>query len=68
MLIGRRSRFIALYNLSAVFVVSACVCRRNRGARFLPNVRAEPMLEVPWRAAYRQSSRRCWCSALVRHT
>ncbi|HYR49566.1 MAG TPA: MFS transporter, partial [Candidatus Eisenbacteria bacterium] len=40
--------FIALYNLSAVFVVSACVCAVAIVAlALLPNVRAEPMLEVP---------------------
>jgi MFS family permease len=40
--------FIALYNLSAVFVVSACVCGLAIVAlALLPNVRAEPMLDVP---------------------
>jgi MFS family permease len=40
--------FIALYNLSAVFVVSACVCAVAIVAlALLPNVRAEPMLDVP---------------------
>jgi len=40
--------FIALYNLSAVFVVSACVCAVAIVAlALLPNVRAEPLLEVP---------------------
>jgi MFS family permease len=40
--------FIALYNLNAVFVVSACVCGVAIVAlALLPNVRAEPMLEVP---------------------
>lgn len=39
---------IALYNLSAVFVVSACVCAVAIAAlALLPNVRAEPMLAVP---------------------
>jgi DHA1 family tetracycline resistance protein-like MFS transporter len=40
--------FIALFNLSAVFVVSACVCAVAIVAlAFLPNVRAEPILEAP---------------------
>jgi MFS family permease len=40
--------FIALYNLSAVFVVSASVCAVAIVAlALLPNVRAEPMLDVP---------------------
>jgi MFS family permease len=40
--------FIALINLSAVFVVSACVCTVATVAlAFLPNVRAEPILEAP---------------------
>jgi DHA1 family multidrug resistance protein-like MFS transporter len=40
--------FIALYNLSAVFVVSACVCAVAIVAlALLPNVRAEPMLDAP---------------------
>jgi len=43
--------FIALVNLSAVFVVSACVCAVATVAlAFLPNVRAEPILEAPVRA------------------
>jgi MFS family permease len=40
--------FIALFNLSAVFVVSASVCGLATIAlAFLPNVRAQPMLEAP---------------------
>jgi MFS family permease len=40
--------FIALYNLSAVFVVSACVCGvAILALALLPNVRGEPMLDVP---------------------
>ena len=40
--------FIALFNLSAVFVVSACVCAvATIALAFLPNVRAEPILEAP---------------------
>lgn len=40
--------FIALFNLSAVFVVSACVCGLAAIAlAFLPNVRAETSLEIP---------------------
>lgn len=40
--------FIALFNLSAVFVVSACVCAvANIALAFLPNVRAESILEAP---------------------
>ena len=43
--------FIALVNLSAVFVVSACVCAVATVAlAFLPNVRAEPILEASVRA------------------
>jgi MFS family permease len=40
--------FIALFNLGAVFVVSALVCAVATVAlAFLPNVRAEPILEAP---------------------
>lgn len=40
--------FIALYNLSAVFVVSASVCALAIIAlALLPNVRAEPLLDAP---------------------
>src|SRR4030088_1530546 len=40
--------FIALYNLNAVFVISAGVCTVAAIAlAFLPNVRAEPILEAP---------------------
>lgn len=40
--------FIALFNLSAVFVVSACVCGvAILALALLPNVRAEPVLGVP---------------------
>lgn len=40
--------FIALFNLSAVFVVSACVCAvATIALAFLPNVRAEPVLKAP---------------------
>jgi MFS family permease len=40
--------FIALFNLNAVFVVSACVCGvAILALALLPNVRAEPMLGVP---------------------
>jgi MFS family permease len=40
--------FIALFSLSAVFVVSACACAVATVAlAFLPNVRAEPILEAP---------------------
>jgi MFS family permease len=40
--------FIALFNLSAVFVVSASVCGlATLALAFLPNVRAQPMLEAP---------------------
>jgi MFS family permease len=40
--------FIALFNLSAVFVISAGVCGlATVGLAFLPNVRAQPMLEAP---------------------
>jgi MFS family permease len=43
--------FIALFNLSAVFVVSACVCGLAVIAlAFLPNVRAEAILEIPFGA------------------
>jgi MFS family permease len=43
--------FIALFNLSAVFVVSACVCGLAVIAlAFLPNVRAEAHLELPFGA------------------
>jgi MFS family permease len=43
--------FIALFNLSAVFVVSACVCGLAVVAlAFLPNVRAEASLEIPFGA------------------
>jgi MFS family permease len=43
--------FIALFNLSAVFVVSACVCGLAVVAlAFLPNVRAEADLELPFGA------------------
>ena len=43
--------FIALFNLSAVFVVSACVCGLAVIAlAFLPNVRAEASLEIPFGA------------------
>jgi MFS family permease len=43
--------FIALFNLSAVFVVSACVCGLAAVAlAFLPNVRAEASLEIPFGA------------------
>ena len=43
--------FIALYDLSAVFVVSACVCAIAIVAlALLPNVRAEPLLDAPVRA------------------
>jgi MFS family permease len=43
--------FIALFNLSAVFVVSACACAVATVALSrLPNVRAEAMLEAPVRA------------------
>jgi MFS family permease len=43
--------FIALFNLSAVFVVSACVCGLALIAlAFLPNVRAEASLELPFGA------------------
>jgi MFS family permease len=43
--------FIALFNLSAVFVVSACVCVLALIAlAFLPNVRAEASLELPFGA------------------
>jgi len=45
--------FIALFNLSAVFVVSACVCGLAAIAlAFLPNVRVEPSLEAPVRALH----------------
>jgi MFS family permease len=40
--------FIALFNLGAVFVVSACVCGAAILAlALLPNVRAEPLLDAP---------------------
>ena len=40
--------FIALFDLSAVFVVSACVCGAAILAlALLPNVRAEPSLDAP---------------------
>ena len=40
--------FIALFNLSAVFVVSACVCAvATLALAFLPNVRSAPNLEAP---------------------
>jgi MFS family permease len=40
--------FIALFNLGAVFVVSACVCAvATAGLLRLPNVRAEAALEAP---------------------
>ena len=40
--------FIALFNLSAVFVVSACVCGvAILALALLPNVRAEPLLDAP---------------------
>jgi MFS family permease len=43
--------FIALFNLSSVFVVSACVCGLAAIAlAFLPNVRAEAILEIPFGA------------------
>ncbi len=43
--------FIALFNLSAVFVVSACACGLAAIAlAFLPNVRAEASLEIPFGA------------------
>jgi MFS family permease len=43
--------FIALFNLSAVFVVSACVCGLAVVAlAFLPNVRAEASLVIPFGA------------------
>ena len=43
--------FIALFNLSAVFVVSACVCGLAVVAlAFLPNVRADTSLEIPFGA------------------
>jgi len=43
--------FIALFNLSAVFVVSACACGLAAIAlAFLPNVRAEANLEIPFGA------------------
>jgi MFS transporter, DHA1 family, tetracycline resistance protein len=45
--------FLALFNLSAVFVVSACVCGLAAIAlAFLPNVRVEPSLEAPVRALH----------------
>jgi MFS family permease len=40
--------FIALFNLSAVFVISACTCGlATTGLAFLPNVRAQQMMEAP---------------------
>src|SRR3984893_15199626 len=43
--------FIALFNLSAVFVVSACICGLAAVAlAFLPNVRAKASLEIPFGA------------------
>jgi MFS family permease len=40
--------FIALFNLGAVFVVSACVCAvATIALAFLPNVRAEAILKAP---------------------
>jgi MFS family permease len=40
--------FIALFNLGAVFLVSALVCAvATIALAFLPNVRAEPILEAP---------------------
>ena len=40
--------FIALFNLSAVFIVSACFCAlASMALSRLPNVRAEAMLEAP---------------------
>lgn len=45
--------FIALFNLSAVFVVSACTCAVAVVALAqLPNVRAEPLLGAPVRALH----------------
>jgi MFS family permease len=43
--------FIALFNLSAVFIVSACICAvATLAIARLPNVRAEAVTEAPVRA------------------